>query len=346
VPRRPRRWRPNPAWRLRRRLPAPPLARHTPKRAPRYRPPPPFPLPPLDAAQLARPRRSRRLAAAAGLVASSPEAVLSPPAGGSPTPPSPPRTSSAPPPPLPRPFSAVPAALPVWVGPDGPEQTPPREAWGEWADPGPPPAQSAASDAPPALPASATASRADLFAVVAAVAADSAAPPTGALWAPPPRTRTRPAPVADALCARAAAAVPPPHQEQALGHTGGGAPAPLSWRRLLSAPTAVTQRELTLPAHAARRARLYADLSGWERTGLAAVQGGRAALWLTSVPSDGGGRGTIPGSAMRVAARDCGWAPPRARTRRARAELAGRRLTPPDGTSSPRALPKRLGAPP
>jgi len=36
---------------------------------------------------------------------------------------------------------------------------------------------------------------------------------------------------------------------------------------------------------------------------MAAVQGGRASLWLTAVPSACGGRGSIPGSAMRVAAR-------------------------------------------
>ena len=33
------------------------------------------------------------------------------------------------------------------------------------------------------------------------------------------------------------------------------------------------------------------------------MQGGRAALWLSAAPAAGGGRGTIPGPAMRVAAR-------------------------------------------
>jgi len=145
--------------------------------------------------------------------------------------------------------------------------------------------------------------RTDLLALVAAVAAHSAAPLSGALWAPAPRGRASSAPAAPAVAARADAADHPPHQEQALGQTGGGLPAALTWRRLLSAPAAVTQRELSLPAHAARRPRLYAGLSGWARTGLAAVQGGRAALWLTAVPSDRGGRGHITGSAMRVAAR-------------------------------------------
>lgn len=73
-------------------------------------------------------------------------------------------------------------------------------------------------------------------------------------------------------------------------------------RSLLSSPTAATQRELSPPACEAQRARLFVDLSGWARTGMAAVQGGRAALWLTTIPTDRGGRGSFPGSAMRVAA--------------------------------------------
>ena len=76
-----------------------------------------------------------------------------------------------------------------------------------------------------------------------------------------------------------------------------------TWRQLLSGAVGASQRELSRPAHAARRARLFAGLSGWARTGLAAVQGGRAALWLSATPAAGGGRGTIPGPAMRVAAR-------------------------------------------
>jgi len=53
----------------------------------------------------------------------------------------------------------------------------------------------------------------------------------------------------------------------------------------------------------ARRARLFAGLSGWARTGLAAVQGGRAALWLSAVPAEGDGLVSIPGRAMRDMAR-------------------------------------------
>jgi len=160
-------------------------------------------------------------------------------------------------------------------------------------------------------PAAAAALRADLLALVAAVAAHAVAPPSGALWAPPRRGCARPAPAADALSAQAVPPGSPPHQQQAHGHAGGALPASLRWRRLLSAPEGATQRELSAPAHAARRARLFAGLSGWERTGLAAVQGGGAGLWLSAVPSDRGGRGTIPGSAMRVAARLWLGAPPR-----------------------------------
>jgi len=64
-----------------------------------------------------------------------------------------------------------------------------------------------------------------------------------------------------------------------------------------------SQRALSRPAHGARRARLFAGLSGWARTGLAAVQGGRSALWLAAVPAEGDGLLTIPGRAMRDMAR-------------------------------------------
>jgi len=72
---------------------------------------------------------------------------------------------------------------------------------------------------------------------------------------------------------------------------------------LLSGGAGASQRELSRPAHAARRARLFAELSAWERTGMAATQGGRAALWLSAVPTEGDGRWAIPGAAMRVAVR-------------------------------------------
>jgi len=71
----------------------------------------------------------------------------------------------------------------------------------------------------------------------------------------------------------------------------------------LSGATGASQRELSGPAQAARRARLYAELSGWARTGFAAVQGGRAALWLSALPADGDGLLSIPGGAMRAMTR-------------------------------------------
>jgi len=71
----------------------------------------------------------------------------------------------------------------------------------------------------------------------------------------------------------------------------------------LSGAVDASQRELSRPAHAARRARLFAEQSGWARTGLAALQGGRAALWLSAVPAEGDGLLTIPGRAMRDMAR-------------------------------------------
>jgi len=191
----------------------------------------------------------------------------------------------------------------VWLGQDGREPTPPPEAWEEWADPGPPPARATAPPLPSPPPAAAAALRSDLLALFATVSAHNVAPPSSALWSPPPCGRAHDALAADALASPAVPPGPPPHQEQAHGHAGGALPESVRWLRLLSVPEGATQRELSAPAHATRRARLYAALSGWARTGLAAVQGGGAGLWLSAVLSDRGGRGTIPGSAMRVAAR-------------------------------------------
>jgi len=160
----------------------------------------------------------------------------------------------------------------------------------------------ARSRSPASAPRTAAALRADLHALVADVAAHSVAPASGALWAPPRCGHPRPA--ADALAPAAPSVhAPPPYEQPAHGHTGGAPPTSATWRSLLSSPTGATQRELSLPAHEARRARLFVDLSGWARTGMAVVQGSRAALWLTAIPADRGGRGSFPGSAMRVAAR-------------------------------------------
>jgi len=65
----------------------------------------------------------------------------------------------------------------------------------------------------------------------------------------------------------------------------------------------LSQRDLSLPAHAARRARQYAELSLWARAGLAAYQGHRAALWLSALPAPGVADVSIPGAAMRAAVR-------------------------------------------
>jgi len=210
------------------------------------------------------------------------------------------------------------AAATVWLGPDGREPTPPPEAWTEWEDPSPPPNHTTAPRLPSPPPADADTFRTDLLALVGAVAAHAVAPPSGALWAPPRRGRSRSALAADALAAPAVTPGSPPNQEQANGHAGGALPASLRWRQLLSAPEGATQRELSAPSHTARRARLYAGLSGWARTGLAAVQGGGAGPWLSAVPSDRGGRGTIPGFALRVAARLWLCVPPRPQPPRSR----------------------------
>ena len=201
------------------------------------------------------------------------------------------------------PASAAPASLPastVWLGPDGPETAPPPAALD---DPGPAPGPPAGAPLPYSLPSAAASWRADLLALVDAVAAHAVAPHSAGVWKPRRGAPALPPP------ARAAGAHPvrgpsrAPPNNSASGHPRGAPHAPLAWRRLLDADTAATQRDLSLSAHAARRARVYADLPGWGRTGMAAVQGGRAALWLTAVPSACGGRGSIPGSAMRVAVR-------------------------------------------
>lgn len=64
-----------------------------------------------------------------------------------------------------------------------------------------------------------------------------------------------------------------------------------------------SQRDFSLPAHAAARARQYAELPLWLRTGLAACQGHGAAAWLSALPTPGYGGTAIPGVAMRTAVR-------------------------------------------
>ena len=208
----------------------------------------------------------------------------------------------------------------VWYGPDGPETAPPVDVL-HYSGPahGPP----AGAPLPRRLPAAAAAWRADLLALVDAVAAHAAAPPSAGLWLPRRGgpALPRPAPAAGSHPARSPARAPP--NNPASGRLPGAQHAPPAWRQLLMADTAATQRDLSAAAHEARRARVFADLSGWGRTGMAAVQGGRAALWLTAVPSACGGRGTIPGSAMRVAVRLWLGASPRPDPPRSRCSCGG-----------------------
>jgi len=286
-------------------------------------PPPPPPSPRLCGAGRDPPRRrSLRVAAplaggaagaAAGLAAAADAARL---ATAPASPASSTKAQARPRSRLPRPrrkghSPASAAAASGWLGPDGREPTPPPEAWAEREDPIPPPNH---ATAPPLLappPNAAAGFRTELLAIVAAVAAHAVAPPSGALWAPLRSGRARPAVAADALAAPALTPGSPPHQDKTNDHAGGALPASLRWQGLLSAPERETRRELSATAHAARRARIYAGPSGWARTGLAAVQGGGAGLWLSAVPSDRGGRGTIRGCAIRVAARIWLGSPPR-----------------------------------
>ena len=214
---------------------------------------------------------------------------------------------------------AAPPAPTIWHGPDGPEWCPPLPA-----DDEPAPGPAAPCAAPSALlPPAAAAWRADLLAVVDAVAAHAVSPASAAVWRPRRSAHALPSfasaarPRPDACASRA------PHDNQADGQPAGALHAPPSWRRLLEAPATATQRDLSAAALEARRARVFADLSGWGRTGMAAVQGGRAALWLTAVPSACGGRGTIPGSAMRVAVRLWLGARPRPDPPRSRCSCGG-----------------------
>ncbi|GAB0498768.1 hypothetical protein MMPV_010120 [Pyropia vietnamensis] len=71
------------------------------------------------------------------------------------------------------------------------------------------------------------------------------------------------------------------------------------------------RRDLSRPAHAAARARIYAELSGWRRAGMAACQGCGAARWLSALPTPGTAGTAIPGAGMRVAVRLWLGVPPR-----------------------------------
>ena len=143
----------------------------------------------------------------------------------------------------------------------------------------------------------------------------SVAPDTGLLWA---RARgganAAPDRVADLL-----AHAPPPDSQYGAGASNAHAdgqhrPAPYSphtWQALLGGEARASQRDLSRPAHAAARARIYAELSLWRRAGMAACQGGGAALWLSPLPTPGVTGTAIPGAAMRAAVRLWLGSPPR-----------------------------------
>ena len=72
-----------------------------------------------------------------------------------------------------------------------------------------------------------------------------------------------------------------------------------------------TQRELSLPVHAAARAQLYEDLPFSQRALLAPCHGHGAAAWLSPLPTPGVTGTTFSGVAMRGAVRLWLEAPPR-----------------------------------
>ncbi|GAB0498744.1 hypothetical protein MMPV_010093 [Pyropia vietnamensis] len=227
--------------------------------------------------------------------------------------------------PLP-PVAVAPAAPPPdcgpWLSHEGRQgaSAPPavRSARSAGAPPrsgGPPPPSTPDRRAP-----AAAALRQALLSLLAAHAAHCAAPPSGLLWsmarggpnsaadeaadalAPPPPPS--PCPTPSTAPVRPPAPWPTGHTARRRTRHPRGS---LSWGG--EAPAA--QRDLSRPAHAAARARIYAELSGWRRAGMAACQGGGAARWLSALPTSGTAGTAIPGAGMRVAVRLWLGAPPR-----------------------------------
>jgi len=102
-------------------------------------------------------------------------------------------------------------------------------------------------------------------------------------------SRARGSPKAAPVAGADSLALPPsPDSKYGAGTTnahadGQHSPPPYSsptWQSLLGAEARASQRDLSRLAHAAARARMYAELSLWRRAGMAAFQGGGAALWL------------------------------------------------------------------
>jgi len=174
------------------------------------------------------------------------------------------------------------------------------------ACPAPPAREATPHAAPPPVTLAAAALCRELLDLRDTGCAHAVAPNTGFLWARPRRA---------ARCAsRPDALSPPLPHDPECGPCATPGPASgqhdtelhsvLSWREMLGGNgDGVAPRDPSLPAHAARRARIYAELSLWERAGMAATQSHRAALWLSALPTPGVGGGAIPGAAMRAALR-------------------------------------------
>ena len=205
----------------------------------------------------------------------------------------------------------------VWFwGPGGVIQRPPPPSAAD-LDPAPPPLppaphpQAAVAEASAAL-----ALRRGLLELLDAQQAHAVAPASAGLWAPPPPDAAAPPRDADALALPLPYPLPPTCDAGATTATATGQHSPAShspatWRALLGGEARATQRELSRAAHAAARARLYHELSLWRRAGMAACQGGGAALWLSALPTPGVEGTAIAGAPMRVAVRLWLGAPPR-----------------------------------
>ena len=160
--------------------------------------------------------------------------------------------------------------------------------------------------APPPVPPTVAALCGELLDLRHAVRAHAVAPDTGLLWARS-RSSARGAQRADALSPLL------PHEPEcgsganpdpACGQQGPELLSVPSWREMLGRNgDHVAQRDLSLPARVARRARIYRELSLWGRAGMAACQGQRAALWFSALPAPGAGGRAIPSAAMRAAVR-------------------------------------------
>jgi len=161
--------------------------------------------------------------------------------------------------------------------------------------------------------------RDDLLCLRDAVAASFVAPATGAMWVPPSRLThlaprsSGPAGGSADLLAGETPAFPPPLPRGAAATpsrtaTGQNCPAPPvapSWGDLLGKGEGVlwSQRDLSIPAHAAARARLFEGLPLEQRAGFAASHGHGAAAWLSALPTPGVTGTAVHGEAMRAATR-------------------------------------------